>query len=393
MISGRKQLITDLKKQFDFPSEKKIWIHCASLGEFEQGRPLIEKIKSDFPAHKILLTFYSPSGYDVRKDYPQVDYVTYLPFDNGKNAVAFIEAVKPDLAIFVKYEFWLFHLAELKRRQIPLFLISARFHKKQLFFKWYGILFRRSLKWYTTLFVQNQESIELLNKFKITNAVLAYDTRFDTVAQQLNKTIELPVVKEFSDGFNVIVAGSTWPTDERQIARAFYRSLVHHQFKLIVAPHHVDVKHLQKTNKKFSKYSIRYSEAIHKKPEEMLNKRVLILDNMGMLASVYKFGDLCYIGGGFNQGIHNTLEAAVFGKPLIFGPKYKKFNEAVDLINVGAGFVITSSEDLIQRIDFLNDFEVVRVGAERDAQKYVLEHTGGTKVILDSIRKHLNGEP
>ena len=388
-IKGRKNLFKNLEEDFNFPDSKKIWFHCASVGEFEQGRPVIERIREQYPDHKILLTFYSPSGYELRKNYSGVDYVSYLPLDTKANAKKFIRIAKPDIAIFVKYEFWLHHINAIQKNKIPLFLISGIFRKKQIFFKWYGIVFRKSLKKYTTLFVQDEDSLNLLDRFKITNAEIAFDTRFDRVNEIAKHTAENELIRDFTANHNVLIAGSTWPMDERIIAGAFYHSLVYNNFKLVVAPHNIEKKYLKKTYRSFNKFSLRYSELNKSGPEDIAGKRVLIIDNIGMLASIYKYADVCYIGGGYNNGIHNTLEAAVYGKPILFGPKYKKFKEAVDMVDKGIAFPVNGSDDILQRINFMNQFNFVFTGAGSDAKEYVASHTGGTETIVNAIKKYL----
>lgn len=388
-IRGRKNLFKKLQSDFNHPGQKKIWFHCASLGEFEQGRPVIEKFRAQYPEHKILLTFYSPSGYEMRKTYPGVDYVSYLPFDSSSNAKKFIRIVQPDLAVFVKYEFWLHYIDVIHKNKIPLFLISGNFRKKQIFFKWFGRTFRNGLKKFTVLFVQNDNSLELLKKYKINNTAIAFDTRFDRVIEIANRNIENDVVRRFTQNHNIIIAGSTWPMDERIIAMAFYHSLVYNDFKVVIVPHNIDKKHLRKTYKRFNKFSLKYSEIEKASDADIAGKRVLIVDNIGMLSSLYKYADVCYIGGGFDKGIHNTLEAAVYGKPVLFGPKYKKFNEAVEMIEKGIAFSVNSSDDILQRINFMNQFNFVFTGAGKDAREYVVSHGGGTETILNALKKYL----
>ncbi len=388
-IRGRKNLFKNLEANFNFPQSKKIWMHCASLGEFEQGRPVIEKLRNAYPDHKILLTFYSPSGYEQRKNFAGADYITYLPLDSKRNAKKFIRIAKPDLAIFVKYEFWIHHLCEIQKNKIPLFLISAVFRKKQLFFKWYGNVFKQTLRKYTMLFVQDEDSLALLSRHKISNAAIAFDTRFDRVTEIAETHKENKYVSDFTANHNVLIAGSTWPMDEKIISGAFYHSLVYNNFKLVIAPHNIDKKFLRKTYRIFKKYALRYSEISNAKPEDIAGKRVLILDNIGLLSTIYKYADVCYIGGGYNKGIHNTLEAAVYGKPLLFGPKYKKFKEAVEMVEKGIAFPVNGPDDILQRINFMNQFNFVFSGAGSDAKEYVASHRGGTQTIVNSLANYL----
>ncbi len=383
---GKKDLFINLEKKFNYPSHKKVWIHCASLGEFEQGRPLIEQLRNDYPEIKILLTFYSPSGYSVRKDFAAADYVTYIPEDTAANAKRFLSIVQPDIAVFVKYEFWYHHIDALNKNSTPLFLISGIFRKKQLFFRWYGRIFRAILRKYTKIFVQNEESLTLLHKIGITRTEIAYDTRFDRVKAIADACVPPAFIEEFVEGYNVIVAGSTWPKDERMLAGAFYHSLVYLDFKIIVAPHNINERSLKKTGKIFQKYSIRYSALSSASPEEIKIKRVLIMDNIGMLASLYKFADICYVGGGFGKGVHNILEAAVYGKPVMFGPNYQKFNEAVELVKANAAFAITDRDEMLNRINLMNQFQFIFTGAGKDASAYVSTHLGGTNKIICELK-------
>ncbi len=386
-VNGRKDLFKNLEVAMNGSSKKTIWFHCASLGEFEQARPVIEKIKNDDPAIKILLTFYSPSGFEIRKDYPFADYVTYLPADTRSNAKKFIAIVKPDIAVFVKYEFWYHHINEIYKNKIPLYLIAGIFRKKQLFFKWYGRLHKQILKKYTRLFVQNEESLQLLHSIKVNNAEICYDTRFDRVKTVADTSKDFPQIAEFVADYNTIIGGSTWPTDERLLAKAFYKSLVYLNFKIIIVPHNVDMKYLHKTKKLFKKYALLWSDIEKASQADLKGKRVLIIDNIGMLSSIYKYGDINYIGGGFGKGIHNTLEAAVYGKPLFIGTKYKKYNEAVELVKANAAFVIHDVDELLNRVNLMNQFPFILTGAGKDAKNYVLTHLGGTDKIASEIEK------
>ncbi len=389
-VKGRKQLFDNLRNNYQPNGKKVVWFHCASLGEFEQGRSVIETLKNENPDLYIVLTFYSPSGYEVRKDYPIADLVSYLPADNAANAKKFIDIIKPDISVFVKYEFWYHYLNTLSNKNIPVILISAIFRKNQLFFKWYGRLHKSMLKKFTHIFVQNETSLDLLEKIKITTAEIAYDTRYDRVhaIAQNNKTY--PEIEAFTTGYNVIIAGSTWPTDETIIAKAFYKSLVHVNFKLIIVPHQLDKRNLARTKRKFKKFSLIYSE-LHKATDADISaKRILILDTMGMLADIYKYADVNYIGGGFNKGVHNTLEAAVYGKPIIFGPKYKQFYEAVGLVKANAALIIRDSDDLLNRINLMNQFQFVYNGTGADAQLFINQRLGGSKVVVIYLNGLLN---
>lgn len=389
-LQGRKNVFLDLNNHFYYPDQKKIWVHCASLGEFEQGRPLIEKLRTEYPHYKILLTFFSPSGYEVQKMYSMVDHVAYLPLDTKKNAQKFFDIVQPSVVIFVKYEFWLHFVEVVHRNKKPVYLISALFKKNMIFFKWYGKLFRKLLEKFTHIFVQNDTSFELLKKIKtLQNVSVAYDTRFDRVAEVAAQHQENTVLKVFSNGFNVIVAGSTWPADERRIAAAFYKDLFYNNFKMVIAPHQIDTKHMKKTLKRFKKFSLRYSEANNVDSEKLQTKRILIIDNMGMLSSLYKYAQVCYVGGGFNSGIHNILEAAVYAKPVFFGPNYKKSDEAENLVKLNSAFSIQTSDDLIHEIQFMGNFEKMYTGICETSGKFVRDRCGGTEKILDKMRASL----
>ncbi|MEZ5014915.1 MAG: glycosyltransferase N-terminal domain-containing protein [Chitinophagales bacterium] len=384
-VQGRKHLFETLSASWDAHAGKKYWIHCASLGEFEQGRSIIELLKKQEPDCKILLTFYSPSGYLVRKDYAFADFVCYLPADTPANAKKFLSIVRPDVVLFIKYEFWYHHIRAIYKQHIPLYLVSGVFRKKQLFFKWYGRLHKQMLRMYTCLFVQDKHSLDLLHSIHMQHAAIAFDTRFDRVLEVASKKTQNEVLDIFCPGFNIIVAGSTWKQDERVLRSTFYAYLLERNFKIIVAPHNIDKRSLKRTKRRFKKYMCTYSEALQMPADELERKRVLILDNMGMLSSVYAYADLCYIGGGFAKGIHNTLEAAVYGKPLFFGPNYKKFTEAVGLVESNAAFVIADAESFMQYIALMNDFKVVYRGAAKDALTYVREHAGGTDHIVAYI--------
>jgi len=384
-VKGRKQLFENLRNNYAPNGKKVVWFHCASLGEFEQGRSVIESLKIENPDIYIVLTFYSPSGYEVRKDYAMANLVSYLPADNAANATKFVELIKPDIAVFIKYEFWYHYLNTLSKKNIPTILVSAIFRKNQLFFKWYGRLHKAMLKKFTHIFVQNETSLDLLKKIKITLAEIAYDTRYDRVfaIAQNNKTY--PEIEAFTSGYNVLIAGSSWPADEKIIAKAFYKSLVHVDFKLIIVPHQLDARNLAKTKRKFKKFSLIYSE-LHKASEADIGaKRVLILDKMGMLSDIYKYADVNYIGGGFNKGVHNTLEAAVYGKPILIGPKYKQFDEAVGLVNTNAALVVRDSDELLNRINLMNQFQFIYTGAGLDAHAFITQRLGGAKIVVNYL--------
>jgi len=339
-IDGRKKIFRQIGDKVDHTGV--IWIHVASLGEFEQGRPVIEEIRQHYSQHKILLTFFSPSGYEVRKNYNGADFIFYLPLDTDYNAKKFIKMVQPTMAIFVKYEFWYHYLHQLKQNHIPVYLISGIFRPQQLFFKWYGSWFRKILGNFNHFFLQNPISVDLLHSLSFQNVTMAGDTRFDRVLQIAAATREIAVASRFKGEHLCLVAGSTWPEDELLLIQ--YINGCTKPVKFIMAPHEIHEDHIQQILRQLKKPVIRFSEAEN---AVISDKTVLIIDNIGMLSSLYKYGDLAYIGGGFGKGIHNILEAAAFSLPVIFGPHYKKFNEAVELLETGAAASIGSTDQLL----------------------------------------------
>ena len=363
---------------------KYIWFHASSLGEFEQGRPLIEKIKAEHPEYKILLTFFSPSGYEVRKNYGGADVVCYLPFDTPYRVKKFLDLSKPVMAIFIKYEFWDNYLSELKRRNIPVYIVSAIFRKEQLFFKWYGGMYRKVLSYFTHIFVQDDASRELLSKYGVTNVSVFGDTRFDRVQDVYKNTKQVPMVDLFvnnnrSDNQLTMVAGSSWQQDEEVYLNYFNE---HPELKLIIAPHEIHKDHLMHIELMLKRPSIRLSEATEK---DIKGKSCLIVDSFGLLSSIYRYGDLAYIGGGFGAGIHNVLEAAVYGMPVIFGPKYQKFKEARDLLQVGGAFSITDEKTFESKMEELSTYRDLLEAAGAAAGDFVKSNIGATNRIIASI--------
>lgn len=361
-----------------------IWFHASSLGEFEQGRPMIERIKAKHPEYKILLTFFSPSGYEVRKNYEGADVICYLPFDTPWRVHKFLKLANPAIAVFIKYEFWGNYLHELYKRGIPTYIISAIFRPDQLFFQWYGKPYRKMLHYFTHIFVQDERSVKLLAEFGIKNATLTGDTRFDRVLEVRAKARELPTVESFTNdgkGRRVLVAGSSWPQDETYLITYFNE---HPELKLIIAPHEIHREHLMAIEAMLKRPFVRLSEAHDKK---LANYDCLIVDSFGLLSSIYRYGQMAYIGGGFGVGIHNTLEAAVYGIPVVFGPNYKKFKEAKDLIAVGGGFSVSNGEELRQRFDLLLTDEQALKLAGKAAGDLVSQNAGATDVALKMILK------
>ncbi len=379
MIDGHKSVFNLLEKEID-KKAKYIWFHVASLGEFEQARPLIEEIKNSKPEYKILLTFFSPSGYEVRYNYPLADIVTYLPFDTKKNARSFLELTNPHMVIFIKYEFWYNYINEIYQRRIPVYLVSAIFRKNQSFFKKLRSPYRNMLSLYTHFFVQDDESHKLLQKHGIKNVTVAGDTRIDRVIEIQKQTVNLPIVEKFIDkGSIIFIAGSSWPADE-DIFINYFNS--HPNLKLIIAPHEIDESHLTEIEKKLSRPSQRYSGLTD---TDTVNADCMIIDCFGLLASVYRYADIGYIGGGFGDGIHNLPEAAVYGIPVIFGPNFIKFREAHDLIATGGGFTIKNRAEFNKLMEsFINEPEL-REKAGKEAKNYIFSNSGATNTILNHI--------
>lgn len=387
-IRGRKNLFENLRTAVAKDSRPIIWFHCASLGEFEQGRPLMEHIRATHPDHSILLTFFSPSGYEVRKKYSGADIITYMPLDTKANARRFLDIVKPKMAVFVKYEFWLNHLEEISRRNIPHYLISAIFRENQIFFKGHGGIFREALKNYTHIFTQNDDSLKLIKKIGINNALVAGDTRFDRVSEIAASAKGIPVAADFSRAANVIVAGSTWKADEDYLFAAMKKHFAA-GWRMIIAPHEISEDRIASIGDSLyengidRKNIVRFSRANAALPD---STQVLIIDNIGLLSSLYRYGSVAYIGGGFGKSIHNTLEAAVYGIPVVFGPMYQKFNEALGLIKCKGGFGAHSGNELECVLDELLTNEQHRSHAGKIACEYVKSNTGATDKILSTLK-------
>lgn len=363
------------------PGKARLWMHCASLGEFEQGRPVLEAWRKEQPDSNILLTFFSPSGYDIRKDYPGADIVTYLPADTPRAARRFVELVQPDLVIFVKYEFWLRILQALFLRNIPVLLISATFRPGQIFFKWYGGLWKKVLSGFQHIFVQDAASLELLQQHGIQGCTIAGDTRVDRVLSIAEEGREIETIKHFTAGHRVFIAGSTWPPDEELLAVLLRENLLP-GWKFIIAPHQISESNLRRLESLLPSETVRFSII---NPEHTAQAAVLLIDNIGMLNALYRYGDLAYIGGGFGTGIHNTLEPMAFGLPVIFGPKYKKFREAVEMVNHG-GAVSVSDADSFRKAIAHFAVENHRQQARETALQYLHEQAGATGKILGWVK-------
>ena len=393
MWRGEREAFKILKQKVD-PNAKYIWFHAASLGEFEQGRPLMERIRKDYPQYKILLTFYSPSGYEVRKNYEGADIICYMPVDTRLNAIRFLRLVRPVMAFFIKYEFWSNFLHILKYRNIPTYSVSSIFREDQVFFKWYGRSYAGVLKCFTRFFVQNEESKRLLEGIGITAVDVVGDTRFDRVLQIKEAAKHLPICEAFRTGvassqsadvphhdFKVFVAGSSWPPDEN-IFIPFFNE--HKDWRLLIAPHVIAEEHLKLILSLIKgKKVVRYTQTT---PEEAAEADVLIIDCFGLLSSMYNYGDVAYIGGGFGVGIHNTLEAAVWNMPVIFGPNNKKFQEAQGLLKSGGGFEINTYEDFSGLMGSLMNDETFLKQAGDKAGAFVAHLAGATDKVLASVK-------
>lgn len=393
MWRGEREAFKILKQKVD-PNAKYIWFHAASLGEFEQGRPLMERIRKDYPQYKILLTFYSPSGYEVRKNYEGADIICYMPVDTRLNAIRFLRLVRPVMAFFIKYEFWSNFLHILKHRNIPTYSVSSIFREDQVFFKWYGRSYAGVLKCFTRFFVQNEESKRLLEGIGITAVDVVGDTRFDRVLQIKEAAKHLPICEAFRTGvassqsadvphhdFKVFVAGSSWPPDENVFIPFFNE---HKDWRLLIAPHVIAEEHLKLILSLIKdKKVVRYTQTT---PEEAAEADVLIIDCFGLLSSMYNYGDVAYIGGGFGVGIHNTLEAAVWNMPVIFGPNNKKFQEAQGLLKSGGGFEINTYEDFSGLMSSLMNDETFLKQAGDKAGTFVAHLAGATDKVLASVK-------
>ena len=379
-VEGRKNWQQQLSSNWKIePGNFVVWMHCASLGEFEQGRPILEEIKTRYPNSKILLTFFSPSGYEIRKNYYGADYVMYLPMDGASNAKQFLDLIQPNLAVFVKYEFWHYYLAELRKREIETILVSGIFRPSQPFFQWWGGFHRKMLQNFSHLFVQNTASKELLDGIGLGNkTTIAGDTRFDRVVEMAGQWKPIEIVDAFCGTEPVIVAGSTWAEDETILAEWMKENK---QYKLIIAPHEIKAENIGRLKTLFPN-SISFSElSTHHSP--LTTHGTLIIDNIGYLSRLYKYGSVCYVGGGFNKsGHHNILEAAVYGSPVITGPNFEKFKESVDLKKLGGSFTINNAAGLTE---VMQQMKISAAGTI--AKNYVKENAGATAAILNWLQE------
>lgn len=378
-IEGRKNTFDFLEKNIS-AQDKVIWMHCASAGEFEQGKPILEGLKTIYPNHKLLVSFFSPSGFSVGKKYKSADLVVYLPLDTKQNAERFLRSVHPSLVVFVKYDYWYHHLKAVADKKIPLLMVSALFRPESIFFKWYGGFHRSMLHFFTQIFVQDEVSEKQLKQIGFKNCLVSGDTRFDRVISIAEKAGLLEDIHHFCNNKKVIVAGSTWPEDE-----ALFVELVRSQLglKFIMAPHEINPTHIKQLQQHFPQAAL-YSQWNKKDPCQ-----ILIIDNIGMLSRLYQYASICYIGGGFNKsGIHNTLEAAVWGKPVLFGPNYQKFREARDLVACGAANSVQTKEELVATINDLLFNENKMLVAGQQAFNYVRSNQGATDIILNYIQEN-----
>ena len=378
-IGGRKNFFKELESEFS-AKKQTIWIHCASAGEFEQGKPVIERLKEHYPSYPIVVSFFSPSGFGVGKKYGLADHIVYLPLDTPANAKRFVEIINPTLVVFIKYDYWYFHLKEVAAKKIPLLLASAIFRKQSIFFKPYGSLHRSMLYFFQHIFVQDKSSKEALRTINVDNCSVAGDTRFDRVTEIAAKAERLDKIENFVANNKILVAGSTWPDDEKLLEVLLDKNS---DLKIIIAPHEINKSHILQLQALFP------SAILYSQMGENQDSKILIVDNIGMLSRLYRYAALTYIGGGFNKsGIHNTLEAAVWGKPVIFGPNYKKFKEAKELIEKGAAYSINNSEELNTIAErWLKNSEAYNK-ASLAAELYVKDNTGATQKIVDYIQEN-----
>lgn len=378
MWHGEREAFNVLKKKVD-PNARYVWFHAASLGEFEQGRPLMESLRKSHPEYKILLTFFSPSGYEVRKDYKGADIICYLPLDTPINAIRFLRLIRPEVAFFIKYEFWWNYLHILKHRHVPVYSVSSIFRPEQVFFRWYGYQYRCVLRCFTHFFVQNETSRDLLAKLGLTNVTITGDTRFDRVLQIKEQSKQLPVIDAFKKDYKVFVAGSSWSPDEDIFIKYFNK---HQEWRLIIAPHVISEDHLKEILAKLNRKTVRYTEAT---VDNVNDAECLIIDCFGLLSSIYHFGEVAYVGGGFGVGIHNVLEAAVWNMPVLFGPNNSRFQEAQGLLKSKGGFEITDYDSFEHIMNSLMTNPEFLEESGNKAGDFVKKMTGATDLVLSQI--------
>lgn len=363
------------------PNDKPIWLHSASLGEFEQARPIVDRLKKEYPHKKVLLTFFSASGYLPRKNYQNADFVTYLPLDSPQNASEFVEKVNPSLVIWIKYDLWYFHLTEIKKRNVPLILVAAQFRPSQIYFRSYAPFYKKALASFSHFFVQNAASAKILKESGFENSTIAPDTRFDRVFTVVQNAQEISEIAEFKNGEPMIVAGSTWPKDEKVLFD--FLANLENPPKLLIAPHEITEAHLQQIMQLFGAEAKRFTQC---KKEELAQTQILILDTMGMLSAAYRYGEFALIGGGFGKGIHNILEATVYGIPVFIGPKYQKFQEAKDLVEAKTVFPINDAAELLSVYNAINSEQNLETISERQ-KEYINKNLGGTEAVFQYLKE------
>jgi 3-deoxy-D-manno-octulosonic-acid transferase len=384
-VDGRKDVFSILEQKIK-PQDQTIWFHAASLGEYEQGLPVIEKIKEKYPNRKIIITFFSPSGYEVRKNNTVADVTVYLPLDTPKNAKQFLKLVHPELVFFIKYEFWINYLDQLQKQNIPTYLISGIFREKQLFFKWYGGFYRKALDTFTHFFVQNENSKKLITQLGKTNITLSGDTRFDRVVAILEKDNTLDFIAEFKNSKTTIVIGSSWPKDEALLVE--YINSCQHDVKFIIAPHNIKPEQIQQLRNSITKKTVLFSE---KENKDLSHFEVFIIDTIGILTKIYSYGDIAYVGGGFgNPGVHNLLEPATFGIPIIIGPNFSHFDEAIKLVDNKGCTSINNFKELDTAFSTLIQNPEIRLQKGKNCAEFVQKNKGATSSILNEITHKKN---
>ena len=379
-VEGRKTVFTEIKQKI-VSTDKTIWFHAASLGEFEQGLPVIEQIKLKFPLHKIVITFFSPSGYEVRKNHPIADVIIYLPLDTKQNAKEFISLVHPEMVFFIKYEYWPNYLNELKKRAVPTYLISGILRENQVFFKWYGEFYRNCLQTFTYFFVQNDSSKKLLQSIGFQNVKVSGDTRFDRVVSILDRDNELDFIEEFKNNQTLIVIGSSWPKDEELLVK--FINQADEKVKFIIAPHNIKKEQIKELQNSISKKTLLFSE---KESQNLSEFQVFIIDTIGILTKIYSYANIAYVGGGYgNPGVHNILEPATFGIPIVIGPNYSHFAEATALVNMEGCLSISTENELKNALDLLLQNEDERHEKGHICSTFVQMNKGATELILKHI--------
>ncbi len=385
-LQGRKNIFLTMKANHLPSSRKVVWMHCSSVGEFEQGRPLVESLKKDYPSIYIVITFFSASGYEVMKNYKGADQIYYLPFDGASNAKKMVDILNPSMVLWIKYEFWFHYLHEFKRRNIPVLLVSGIFRNSQPFFKWYGSLWKEMLSSISYFFVQNESSLKLLSSIAINdNVIITGDTRFDRVIEIAEKFEPIPIIEKYCEKNRVIVAGSTWEEDETELVHYIKANP---SIKFIIAPHETDPGNIQQMKRNFPN-ALLYTDLINGPVDQKEIKNLLIVDNVGMLSRLYHYASITYVGGGFGaDGVHNVLEAAVYGKPVIFGPEYKKYAEAIGLVESGGGIPIKNALELESVLNLLWKQEDVLKTKGKAAEKFVFSNAGASKKIIQFVQEN-----